>query len=106
MAITALPTKDTITAAIGWDQCNSRNPQTISAIQVTNAARDSQTQKVDAASEAGRISGAGLLEWMKAPIESSTMAVKYRVTPLKCRTRALPARAFLRAKVALSAIPR
>jgi hypothetical protein len=41
---------------------------------VTKAARDSQTQKVDAASEAGRISGAGLLEWMKAPIESSTMA--------------------------------
>jgi hypothetical protein len=41
---------------------------------VTNAARDSQSQKVDAASEAGRISGAGLLEWMKAPIESSTMA--------------------------------
>jgi hypothetical protein len=76
MAITAFPTKDTITAASGWDQCNSRNPQTISAIQVTNAARDSQTQKVDAASEAGRISGAGLLEWMKAPIESSTIAVK------------------------------
>ena len=74
MAITALPTRDTITAATGWDQCNSRNPQTISAIQVTNAARDSHSQKVDAASEAGRISGAGLLEWMKAPIESSTMA--------------------------------
>lgn len=74
MAITALPTKDTITAATGWDQCNSRKPQTISAIQVTKAARDSQSQKVDAASDSGRISGAGLLEWMKAPIESSTMA--------------------------------
>jgi len=74
MAITALPTKETITAATGWDQCNSRKPQTISAIQVTKAARDSQSQKVDAASDSGRISGAGLLEWMKAPIESSTMA--------------------------------
>jgi len=74
MAITALPTKETITAATGWDQCNSRKPQTISAIQVTKAARDSQSQKVDAASDSGRISGAGLFEWMKAPIESSTMA--------------------------------
>lgn len=62
-------------AATGWDQCNSRKPQTIRAIQVTNAARANQSQKVDAASEAGRISGAGLLELMKAPIESSTMAV-------------------------------
>jgi hypothetical protein len=39
------------------------------------AARASQCQKMDAASEAGRISGAPLLDWMKAPIESSTMAV-------------------------------
>ncbi len=76
MAITALPTKDTITAATGWDQCNSRNPQTISAIQAMKAARANQRQKMDAAFEAGRISGAPLLEWMKAPIESSTMAVK------------------------------
>ena len=74
MAITPLPTSDTITAATGWDQCNSRKPQTISAIQATSVARASQNQKVEAASEAGRISGAGLLEWMKAPIESSTMA--------------------------------
>jgi hypothetical protein len=74
MAITPLPAKESMVAAIGWDQCNSRNPQTISAIQIMNAARDSHSQKEEAASEAGRISGAGLLEWMKAPIESSTMA--------------------------------
>jgi len=74
MAITPLPTNDTITAATGWDQCNSRNPQTISATQAISVARASQRQNSDAASEAGRISGAGLLEWIKAPIESSTMA--------------------------------
>lgn len=62
--------------ATGWDQCSRQKPQAIRPSHIRKAAFAAQRQTISAPTEAGRISGASLREWMKAPAESSIIAMR------------------------------